>query len=335
MSGDSHNDPAPRRAVKPTVPQNLWLHRFAVLVSWSTLVLVTAGASVTSTGSGLAVPDWPLSFGTFFPPMVGGVIYEHGHRMIATTVGVLTIILVIWLFRKEERAWVRRLGLIALLVVVVQGLLGGVTVLLKLPTLVSVSHAGLAQIFFCLTVSIALFTSPGWKNAPPATDTDGASSIRGLALFTTGVVYVQILLGAFTRHMGAGLAIPDFPLAFGRLVPPFFTEGIAIHFAHRIGALIVSVCVVWLVVRLVRNYREDPAFLRPALLLAGLLAVQILLGALTIWTHRAVVPTTTHVAVGAMILVTALVLTLRSYSIVPVAMEKRHIQESPGTSPAR
>ena len=298
--------------------QDRSLHRFASFVAGTTLILVSAGASVTSTGSGLAVPDWPLSFGTLFPPMVGGVLYEHGHRMIAGLVLVLTTILVVWLVRKDERAWVRKLALAAMVALVVQALLGGLTVLLKLPTLVSVSHAGLAMAFFGVIVSLALFTSPGWREGPSA-HAGVVSSLRGLSFVTTAAIYLQIILGAVMRHTGAGLAIPDFPLSFGRIFPPVVTAPILIHYSHRLGALAVTVCVVLLLVRIVRYHRTEARFARPALLLGVLLLLQLLLGALTIWTGRAVLPTTAHVAFGAAVLAVSLVVTLRSYRFQPEA----------------
>src|SRR5689334_21020703 len=144
------------------------LHRFAKFVAGCTVLLVLAGSLVTSTDSGLSVPDWPTTYGwnmfTFpLSKMVGGIRYEHGHRLIASTVGFLTIILAVWLWRTESRRWVRWLGVAALGAIVLQGILGGVTVLFFLPPAVSSAHAGLAEIFFCIIVSIALFTSPGWK----------------------------------------------------------------------------------------------------------------------------------------------------------------------------
>ena len=294
-------------------PQNIWLHRFARLVAGATLVLLAAGASVTSTGSGLAVPDWPLSFGQFFPPMVGGVLFEHGHRMIAGVVLVLTTILTVWIFREEKRVWVKRVAGFALIALVAQALLGGLTVLFKLPTPISVSHAGLAQIFFCLTIGIAMFTSPRWRSPGQSRQTADATTLRRLALATTLVIYIQILVGAVMRHMGAGLAIPDFPLSYGGLFPPYFSTPILIHFAHRVGALAVTVVVIWLGVRVVRDHREDTLLVRPAIVLMSALGVQVFLGALTIWTRRAVIPTTAHVAVGAVVLAASLVLTLRVY----------------------
>jgi len=132
----------------------LWLHRYNMLLAATSLLLIAAGGLVTSTGSGLAVPDWPSTYGHFmysFPlsMMVGGILYEHGHRLIASTVGLMTIVLALWLTWVEPRRWVRRLGWIALLVVITQGVLGGLTVLYFLPAPISISHAGLAQIFLC------------------------------------------------------------------------------------------------------------------------------------------------------------------------------------------
>src|SRR6201989_2308442 len=141
---------------------NRGLNRFAIFVACSTFFLIIAGALVTSHDAGLATNDWPLSNGQFFPRMVGNLFWEHGHRMVATTVGMLTIVLLIYILAKEKRDWVRKLGIFALLAVIAQGLLGGLTVKLMLPLAVSSAHATLAQLFFCTTVSLAVFTSRSW-----------------------------------------------------------------------------------------------------------------------------------------------------------------------------
>src|SRR4051812_21692421 len=200
------------------------LFLFSLLVAASTAVLIFAGGMVTSTGSGLSVPDWPNTYGWFmwtFPleKMVGGIFYEHTHRLIASTVGFLILVLAVWLWRAEPRAWVRRLGYIALAAVITQGILGGITVLWYLPDSISIAHASLAEIVFCLTVTIALVESPGWKQAYSR---DGRGPVddpilRAVAITTTALVYTQILIGATMRHTNAGLAIPDFPYAFGHL----------------------------------------------------------------------------------------------------------------------
>lgn len=288
------------------------LHRYATAVAAATGALLFVGGLVTSTGSGLAVPDWPLSFGQVFPRMRGGVLFEHGHRMVAGAVGLLTVVLAVWLWRAEPRRWVRRLGAYALLAVVLQGTLGGLTVLLRLPVAVSVAHAGVAEIFFCLTSTIALVTSRGWLAAPEPIPDREHPSLRSLSLATVVVIYVQVLVGALVRHSGAGLAIPDFPLNFGRLVPPFSSDLVLYQFAHRLGAGLVSVCVIWTAGRVLRRHGSRPVLARPALLLLALLAWQIYLGAAVIWTRKAVVPTTTHLLSGALLLVTALVLALRA-----------------------
>ena len=293
-----------------------WLHRFACFLAASTLLLIAAGGMVTSTDSGLAVPDWPNTYGHFmysFPMknMVGGIFYEHGHRLIASTVGFLTIILAVWLWKVDGRRWMKRLGVIALAAVIVQGVLGGITVLYFLPAPVSVAHAGLAEIFFCLTVAIAVFTSPRWL--APSTSPVGDSMVRRVAIVTTALVFAQILVGAAMRHTGAGLAIPDFPLAFGRLVPHVWNQGVALHYTHRVGALIVTLAVIALAGHVFYHHRGRRELARPAGLLLLLVAAQITLGAMVVLWGRPPVINTVHVANGAMVLVTSLTLTLWTF----------------------
>jgi len=281
------------------------VHRFAVFTAASTLFLIFVGGLVTSTGSGLAVPDWPLSYGQIFPPMVGGVFFEHGHRMVAASVGLLTVVLTFWVLAKDRRRWVGWLAACALFTVILQGVLGGITVLFLLPTAVSVAHACLAQAFFCLTVTIAVVTGRRWESAAAGgRQVDGG--LRAATAGLAGVVYVQLILGA-------GLAIPDFPLSFGRLVPPFFNAAIAIHFAHRVWALIVVAIAVMVSVRVMSRHRGASLLVRPVMLLWILVPAQVALGAMAVWTGKSVVPTTAHVACGAAILATSLVLALRSF----------------------
>jgi cytochrome c oxidase assembly protein subunit 15 len=291
------------------------LHRFSQFVVACTVILILAGSLVTSHDAGLSVPDWPTSYGwnmfTFPPSMwVANILYEHGHRLIASTVGFLTIVLAIWLWIAERRSWLRWLGVAALGAVIAQGLLGGLTVLLFLPPAVSTAHAGLAEIFFCLTVAIALFTSPGWKARDGGPDD---RLLRRLATATTVLIYAQILIGATMRHSGAGLAIPDFPLMFGGIVPDHWDPKIAIHFAHRVGALIVTLSVAAIATAIwsrARNRREMTA---PAVLLLVLVATQVTLGALTVLSRRDPWINSFHVVCGAMVLTTALVIALRSW----------------------
>jgi cytochrome c oxidase assembly protein subunit 15 len=298
--------PPPEASVSPL------RRRFGALTAAATLVLIFVGGLVTSTGSGLAVPDWPLSYGMLMPPMVGGIFYEHGHRMAATGVGTLTLVLAFWTWRRESRAWVRRLAWLALAAVIVQGLLGGLTVLFLLPAPISVAHACLAQTFFCLLLLLAYATSREWTaiEADRAADRAG---VRPAAAVATAVIYAQLVLGAVMRHLGAGLAVPDFPLVFGGLLPPAWTAGVAIHLAHRAGAVVVLFAVLRLALRCRRA--TEPRLVRLAAWLTVLVLLQLTLGAATILTQKAVLPTTAHVALGAAILGGAWLLTLRAYRL--------------------
>jgi heme a synthase len=293
---------------------------FAAFVAASTAVLILAGGLVTSTGSGLSVPDWPNTYGWFmwtFPVdnMVGGILYEHSHRLIASTVGVLITILALWLWRAEPRRWVRNLGFVALGAVIVQGILGGITVLWFLPDPVSIAHASLAEVVFCLTVTIALVTSSGWKGGylqRAASMTDDRV-LQKLGIVTTAIVFLQIVIGATMRHTGAGLAIPDFPLAFGRFIPPHWTTAVAIHFAHRVGALVVGILLVATAGHVFYHHPHRRELRRPAGLLLVLLVLQVTLGAFNVWTALHFIINSLHVVTGASVLVTSLVLTLRAH----------------------
>lgn len=295
----------------PETPR--WIHYWAVLLSAVVVGLIAAGALVTSKQAGLAVPDWPLSYGSLNPPRwweIENVRAEHGHRLIAGTVALLTIGLAVSIARREARVWLRRIGYAAVAAVLLQALLGGMTVLFFLPTAISVSHAALAEIFLCLVVTIAVTTSRWWQSEPARSEQ--AAKIKSAAMTTTGAIYLQILLGAVMRHSGAGLAIPDFPLAFGRLFPPTLDFAIGIHFAHRMGALVVTALVIWTGLRVWRMARAERRLARPAAVLVLLVAIQIALGATVVLSGKAVLPNTVHVATGATILATSLVLSLRS-----------------------
>jgi cytochrome c oxidase assembly protein subunit 15 len=308
---------------------NRWLNRFAKLVAAATFVLIFIGGLVTSTGSGLAVPDWPTTYGHFmfsFPlsQMVGGILYEHGHRMVATVVGFLTTVLAIWLWIKEPRRWVKWFGFGALVAVILQGGLGGITVLYKLPTPVSVAHASVAQAFFAITIGLAIFTSKEWLLAEPKNLDMAKPSLHTLTVTTTAVIFIQLILGAIMRHLGAGLAIPDFPLAFGKIIPPLVSQQIVVNFIHRVGALVVSLFVIWTFIQIFRFHKNNARLLGPALLLAAALIIQIILAGFTIWTKKAVLPTTAHVATGALLLGTSLVLSLRTYRFLRVSERLSH-----------
>src|SRR6266853_1525777 len=253
------------------------LHRFAVLTACATFFLIFVGGLVTSTGSALAVPDWPLAFGKLIPAWEGGIRFEFGHRLAAGTVVILTLALMTWAWRAEPRRWVRQLVVIAFGLIIVQAILGGITVLFELPLAIAVAHAATAQALFCLMVSIAIFTNPRWESTPHIDDTEARIALPTLAALTT-----------------------------------------AINFAHRCGAVVVTAMVLWTVARVIGTHREVASLRRPALGLFLLLVMQICLGALTIWSGRSVLPTTSHVAIGAAVLATSLTLTLRAYRILGI-----------------
>ncbi len=254
----------------------MWLNRYLRFMVLATLLLIVAGGLVTSQDYGLAVPDWPKSYGMWFPPMIGGVFYEHGHRMIAGFVGILTVIMTAWLWWKEPRKWVRILATGALLSVIAQAVLGGITVLYFLPTWVSTLHATVAQTFFCTIVSLTVFTSRWWKEDHIPTASPQNPTVR--FVIATLLIYIQFMIGSWMRHSAAALAIPDFPLAFGKIIPPFLSPEIAIHFSHRVGALLVLVMIVWNLAVILRSYRRESSILRPSLLLLLLVLVQITWG---------------------------------------------------------
>jgi cytochrome c oxidase assembly protein subunit 15 len=246
--------------------------------------------------------------------MVGGIRYEHTHRLIASTVGLLILVLAGWLRQAEPRAWVRTLGYIALGAVVTQGVLGGITVLWFLPDPISIAHASLAQLVFCMTVALAVVTSPGWARAyqdhgPSPED----HTLQRVALATTAIIYLQIVVGATMRHTDAGLAIPDFPLSFGHLIPPQWDAKIAVHFAHRLGAIVVTLAVLATIGHVVYHHRTRRELYRPSLLLLLLLSVQITLGAMTVLSQKHYIVNSLHVVTGASVLATSLVLTLRAH----------------------
>src|SRR5690242_876797 len=234
--------------------KNVWLHRYAVLWSFCTLLLVVAGGLVTSNDAGLSVPDWPLSYGSLMPPMEGNIFYEHGHRMVATTVGLLTIIMAVWLWRVEARRWMRHLGWIALVAVGAQGVLGGLTVIFLLPKPVSIGHACLAQLFFSTTVAIALFTSESWRRGPRAVDDAGSPSLHWLALLAPAAVFAQVALGAAARHKALGI-LP-----------------------HVFGAVLATGVVLWFAVRVFVAHPEHDALRRAAFALVAITFAQVFLG---------------------------------------------------------
>src|SRR3954471_18576708 len=289
----------------------VWLRRYTKFVAGATLFLIFAGAMVTSTGSGLAVPDWPLSYGMVMPPMIGGIFYEHGHRMIAATVGLLTVIQAIWLQLREPKRVARILGWCSVGAVIAQGVLGGITVLLLLPHSVSIAHAALAEIFLCLNASIAFFTST-WFRASRALEKGDAPI--GLTSALVPVTYAQILIGATMRHLGAGLAIPDFPMSFGHLVPSFSSVAIAVNFAHRVGGVCVAALIIYTAIRL-RRFESSHPLRQLSNLLVTVVLIQVMLGGYVVWSGKQPVITSVHVMTGAATLALSLVTALTARTI--------------------
>lgn len=312
---------------------NSWLRRFSKLTCFATLALIFIGGMVTSTGSGLAVPDWPLSYGTLFPPMIGGVFYEHGHRMAAATVGMLMVCLAIWLGLKEHRKWVRYLGFFALGAVILQGILGGMTVLFFLPTPVSVVHAVLAQTFFVLTIVIAysLSLERHQRQHSPIVQSQSHGLVIRMALVLAFLVYLQLILGALMRHTGSGLAIPDFPTMGGAWWPRFHEAMLTsindwrfehnleavtmmqvfIHFIHRVGAVVILLTVCILTYLGLKWGQAHPSIVRTIFYIDALVILQLCLGALTVLTQKAPRLTSLHVMTGASILGMSVLLVLR------------------------
>jgi len=275
--------------------QTVWLHRYAILVAVCTLLLVLAGASVTSKEAGLSVPDWPLSYGQVIPDMTGGVLFETGHRDIAGVVGILTVILAIWISRVEKRPWMRRLGWVAVSLVAAQALLGGATVLMLQPPPVSIAHACLAQLFFSVTVAIAVFTSRKWQEGPEPVEDYGWPSLRSLAIVTPILILLQIALGAGFRHR-----------AFG-LLP------------HVVGAMIVPLVILLLGVFALHQFPKHRSLRPAAVALLSITGVQVFLGVIAYiarinaaeYPLAMVLTTVTHVATGGLTLAASVVLAIQ------------------------
>ena len=295
-----------------------WLHRLAMATAGATFLLIIAGALVVGHDAGLSVPDWPLSFGKFMPPMEGGVFYEHGHRMIAALVAALTAVLAIWLWGAEVRKSIRWLGLAAFLAVILQAVLGGLTVLYLLPIPVLVAHACLAQLFFCFTLSLAVYTSPACQSAShPAIEDLRFPSFRHLSSVTTAGIFVQLILGAARRHKALGLA------------------------PHLVWAGVLSVLILSLLFLALNRLPLALRTLRSLSMTAAiLLAVQLSLGFESYRARLAAqsVPqpdpsmiwiTTAHVAVGALLLGVSLILTLLAYRELAVPGKSLSFSQSP------
>jgi len=303
------------------------LNRFAILVACATFFLIIAGALVTSHDAGLATSDWPLSNGQVFPKMVGNLFWEHGHRMVATTVGLLTIVLMVYVLVKEKRSWVRKLGVLALVGVIAQGLLGGLTVKLMLPLEVSAAHATLAQLFFCTTVSLAVFTSQSWIQATPIGEEKGSLALRYLCTTALVTIFLQLILGAILRHSAT----------WDKQLP---TELIL---AHVGGAFAVTLILGGTVITVLRRHKGIRFLTRPATLALSFLVVQLFLG-LAAYLTRAASPndpqplnpmvgiTVAHVACGALVFASTIVLTLRTFKVLPASDSRVELAARPQES---
>ena len=337
------------------IQTNPWLYWFAVLTALATLALIGIGGLVTSHEAGMSVPDWPTTYGynMFLFPIskwLGGIFYEHSHRLLASLVGLMTTVLAVWLWLKDSRQWMHWLGVAAFLLVVAQGVLGGLRVTLHMNSL-GIYHATIAQLFFVLTCALALFTSRWWQNygrdalpRVPNFQNEAAQqrgptmqSLKWLGLFTTLLIFVQLIIAAAMRHQHAGLAISDFPLAHGKLWPDTGAEAVArynaqrvsinaenpitafqieLQMAHRVVALAILICVGIAVFCSRRCQSAERAIAPPthvgsyeskvAVRLSwfwlGLTLAQVGLGAATIWTNKAADVATAHVLVGALAL---------------------------------
>jgi heme a synthase len=312
-----------------------FLHWYAIFVAASVLGLICSGGLVTSHGAGMAVPDWPNSFGynMFLFPIshwVGGVFFEHTHRLIASGVGLLTIALFILTVVIETRSWVKWLAGMALLAVIIQGILGGLRVT-EHNAVLGLFHGCLAQAFFCLVATIALVTSRFWRRIEPATQQNQVRLFRRWTVLVTAMLFIQLGLGASMRHSHTGLSIPDFPTAYGGFFPPLDAASIArinetrattqaappitaglilLQYIHRGWAVLIVVGIMSVATNIIRN-RQIPGQVRSV---AGawltLVVVQFVLGAWTIWSDKAADIATAHVFVGALTFMTGVLLSV-------------------------
>ena len=311
----------------PPSTSTTWLNRFAWFTCFATVLLICSGGMVTSKNVGLAVPDWPTTFGynMFLFPVskwVGGILFEHTHRLMGSVVGLLTMILTGWLWVREDRRWVRSLGVIALGGVILQGILGGLRVTMMKDE-IGIFHACIAQAFLGLLVAIALVTTSFWQTLTHL----GIASvkftqIKTLAIGITLAIYVQLALGATMRHQHRDLSILDFPTANGAWIPDTSKVALAkvnawrdarglsdvtafqiwLQMAHRFLALVIAIAVITFSFRVWRNALRFVVLKRLSIWWVLLVICQIALGAWTIWSNKAADIATTHVAVGAIML---------------------------------
>jgi cytochrome c oxidase assembly protein subunit 15 len=302
---------------------------FAVLNAVATFLLIGLGGLVTSHEAGMSVPDWPTSYGynMFALPIkfwTGGAFFEHTHRLLASGVGFLTTILAVWLWLKEPRKWMVRLGIAAFLLVVAQGILGGMRVRLQMASL-GIFHGAVAQTFLVLVCAIALFTSRWWQNSETEKQIPVPRGLRKHILYVTILIFIQLLIAATMRHQHAGLAISDFPLAHGKIWPDTSAAAIAsyneqrievngenpitafqvnLQMIHRLVAYTIFLGVAAAAFLSLKKLGGRDALAKFAFFWLALLTLQIVLGAATIWTNKAADIATLHVMVGALALLT-------------------------------
>jgi len=289
----------------PSISFSRWPHRIAVVLACATFPLLFIGGLVTSKGAGLAVPDWPTTFGhnmLLYPwsKMVGNIFYEHSHRLVASWVGLLTIALVLTFWLREQRTWLRWLGFAALALVIAQGIIGGLRVVL-LQHVLAIIHGATAQAFFALTVCLAVFTSAQWTHLPVEKVVNDGRRLRRLCIVTTALIYLQVVSGAVLRHTGERVD------------------------AHLAIAALVALHVILILIRVSRHFATSTLLARPAMILFALLLLQLALGgvsyfakyttALRLPMDAIVLLTTSHLAVGALMLAASIALTLTSYRL--------------------
>ncbi|HIB26289.1 MAG TPA: hypothetical protein EYO49_08195 [Candidatus Marinimicrobia bacterium] len=318
-------------------PYHIWLRRLSKLTVFSTLFLIFAGALVKSHEVGLSVPDWPTTYGKqmFAYPiseMVGGIFYEHGHRMVATIVGFFTMVQAIWLGFSQEPQWLKKIGFFALGMVILQGLFGGITVLFFLPPPVSIIHGILAQTFFMTTIVLAYGLS---IERSKRTEISGSSGVKRGAVIMCGLVYVQLILGALMRHTASGMAIPDFPTMGGLWIPTFsetmihninstlfdldidpVSRGqVIIHFIHRLGAIIVTGSIGFFGYKYGSFAKENKLVFAAMVSIIGIVILQFSLGAITVLSERSPYIASFHVVTGAALLGACTLFILRTHPI--------------------
>jgi cytochrome c oxidase assembly protein subunit 15 len=319
---------------------NIGLSYFTKLLVFSVALLIFIGALVTSHQAGLSVPDWPTTFGynMFLYPLekwTGGIFYEHSHRLVASFIGLLTVILFAWTALAEKRKWVKKLSALALVAVICQGILGGLTVLYLLPTAISVSHAVLGQTFLVIVLSLAYIQSYEYLNlANSKAHVEELRKVAKISTFCAFIIYLQLIFGALMRHTHSGLAIPDFPTTGGKWLPIFSNETlhnintqlramsfplvdmtqVYIHSVHRFFAFFVTFVVFYTAYKALSQI-ELKVIKNNIKFLLVLVITQFALGIFTIWSGKQPVITSLHVVTGALLLATITLLSLRSWKL--------------------